>query len=85
MGTAHSKTPAFEEHLLWIEENHAFHEPTVSNFRRSVARTSPWYSNVKELFRWQRPDCTDDEHVADLVREMRIAIQSVKVNKVDVF
>jgi hypothetical protein len=40
---------------------------------------------VKELFRWQRPDCTDDEHVADLVREMWIAIQSVKVNKVDVF
>jgi hypothetical protein len=41
MGTAPSKTPAFEEHLLWIEENHAFHEPTVSNFRRSVARSRP--------------------------------------------
>jgi hypothetical protein len=85
MGGTASKTPQFEEHLLWIEENQPHYEHTVTNFRRSVARTSPWYRHVRELFGWQRPDCTEDRHVTELVGEMRIAIDGVKVNRVDVF
>lgn len=90
MGSRNSRavTP-FEEHLLWIEENRGQDGGTVTDFRRAVPTTSPWYKKVQALFSWQW--WTGGEYhrgqgaVSDLVGEMRLAVESVKVNRVDVF
>lgn len=81
-----------EHHLLWIEETRPEDEETISSFRRMVPSTSPWYKRVVGLFKRQERISTDPEsglrldgHVADLVGEMRLAVASVKVNRVDVF
>ena len=90
MGVFGSRTEdGFEEHLNWICENYADHEATVANFKRSVSRQSGMYKEVDMLYTWQ---CQHQEDlvnfpgcVADLVGQMCMAIESVMVNRVDVF
>lgn len=78
-----------EDHMLWIANNFPDHEETVSRFKRTVSTKSDAYHRVARLFHWQqgcrnasitRPAC-----VADLAGTMRIEIEGVRVNKVDVF